>query len=79
MTTMTTTDFPTRREDRALLRLVGAFVAVGALTFAMVAILTVTSGAAGRHELAAAGTSASIAIDHAVGRSGTVLAHRIVY
>jgi hypothetical protein len=76
---MTNTGFPTRHEDRALPRWISASVAVGAAMLVMLGILTVTSGAAVRYELAAAGAAASIAIDHAVGRSGTLVVHHIVY
>jgi hypothetical protein len=76
---MTNTGFSTRHEDRALPRWISACVAVGAIMVAMIGFLTVTSGAAVRYDLAAAGTAAGAAIDHAVGRSGTLMAQRVVY
>ena len=76
---MTNAGFPTRHEDRAFPLLISASVAAGAAMFIMLGILTVTSGASVRSDVAAAGTAAGTAIDHAVGRSGTVIAHRIVY
>jgi hypothetical protein len=76
---MTNTGFPTCHEDRALPRWISASVLVGAGMVAWVSFLTVTSGAAVRSDLAAAGTAAAAAIDHAVGRSGTLVAHHIVY
>jgi hypothetical protein len=75
---MTNTGFSTRHEDRALLRWITA-CAVGAIMVAMIGFLTVTSGAAVRYDLVAAGTAAGAAIDHAVGRSGTLMAQRVVY
>jgi len=76
---MTNPSFPTRHEDRALPRWISASVLVGAGMLAWVGLLTVTSGAAVRSDLAAAGTAAAAAIDHAVGRSGTLMAQHIVY
>ena len=76
---MTNTGFPTRHEDRAFPLLISASVAAGAAMLIMLGILTVTSGAAVRSDLATAGAAANTAIDHAVGRSGTMVAYRIAY
>jgi hypothetical protein len=73
---MTKTGFPTH-EDRSLPRWISASVAVGAVMFAMIGMLSVASGTAGSSERAAASSS----IDHAkaMTRSGTLMAQRIVY
>ena len=75
---MTNTGFP-NHEDRALPRWISASVLVAASMVVMIGLLTVTSGASVRNDLAAAGAAASTAIDHAVGRSGTLMAYQIAY
>ena len=57
--------------------LISASIAVGAVMFAMISILIVTSGAAVPSERAATGTTFDSA--KAMGRSGTLEARRIVY
>jgi hypothetical protein len=73
---MADTGFPTYA-GYALPCLISASIAVGAVIFAMISILIVTSGAAVPSERAAAST----VIDSAkvMGRSGTLEARRIVY
>ena len=73
---MTNTDFPTH-EDRSLPRWISASVAVGAVMFTMIGMLSVASGTAVSSERAAASSS----IDHAkaISRSGTLMAQRVVY
>jgi len=73
---MTDTSFPTH-EGYALPCLISASVAIGAVVFAMIVILTVTSGAAVPSERAAAGTTFDSA--KAMGRSGTLQAQWVVY
>jgi hypothetical protein len=73
---MANTGFPTH-EGYALPCLISASIAVGAVMFAMISILIVTSGAAVPSEQAAASTAIDSA--KAMGRSGTLEARRIVY
>ena len=73
---MTNAAFPTSHEGCALPRWVSASVAVGAVMFAMVGILTVWSCVAVRSEPAATTAVDSI---KAMGRSGTLQAQPIVY
>jgi len=73
---MTNAGFPTHAAY-ALPCLICASVAVAAVAFAMIAILTVSSGAAVRSEPAAVGNTFDSA--KAMGRSGTLQAQRIVY
>ena len=73
---MTDTSFPTH-EGYALPCLISASVALAAVMVAMVAILTMTSGAAGSSERGVFTTAS----DHAspMARSGTLQALQIVY
>ena len=73
---MTDTGFPTRG-SYALPCLISASFAVAAVAFAMIVILTLTSGAAVPSERAAAGTTFDSA--KAMGRSGTLQAQWVVY
>jgi hypothetical protein len=74
---MTNTGFPTRHEVCALPRWISASVAVGAVMFALIGLMTLTSGVAVSLERPAASSS----IDHAkaMSRSGTLMAQRVVY
>jgi hypothetical protein len=67
----------TNHEGYALPCLISASIAAGAVMFAMIAILTVTSGAAVPSERAATGTTFDSA--KAMGRSGTLQAQWVVY
>src|SRR3954464_713718 len=75
-TVMTNAGFPTH-EGYALPCLISASVAVGAVMFAMIGILIVTSGDAVPAERAAASTAINSA--KVMGRSGTLQAQRTVY
>ena len=74
---MTNTGFPTRHEFCALPRWISASVAVGAVVFALIGLMTLTSGVAVSLERPAASSS----IDHAktITRSGTFTAQPVVY
>ena len=74
---MTNTGFPTRHEGCPLPRWISASVAVGAAMFALIGLMTLTSGVAMSLERSAVSSS----IDHAkaMSRSGTLMAQRLVY
>jgi hypothetical protein len=74
---MTNTGSSTRHEGCALPRWISASIAVGAAMFALIGLMTLTSGVAMSLERPAASSS----IDHAkaISRSGTLMAQRVVY